>query len=461
MIHTPAVSEQPRNPKTFATMAAVEAGDAPFSVSYQAGEIDADGNYLGGTELIAMAAYNGKLYAANGYTADNPGTDPSPGPQVLVLDSPDKKWRQLHAFSETGRLYMTRSLRRFNRIGALRSINFTTDLEGHRLSEQERPRASFLMVALAGQNGDNGDVYAWNEMVNQWIPADIGLRSVRSIGFYRDPLTGSERVFAGGGSGNGRHPGGVYSGAYDARSHSIVWDQTPEFNLFSYRVTDFFEYQGRLFFGARPSIFERINGPHPSWKSVYTYDVQQSREIQRWSGDSGFRGFGIIPDPNGDGERLLAGMEGSGILYRLRLPTTASAQATSIEEQNVRKSLITRFGFPYPYLYVVVAYSDMPLIRGEGPNDSANLIGLGVYHPLRGHEHSAWYYVRDYSGRYNLHEIQSLSENPLIATREIIESPFPSEAGKIFYISGYDTNSQPCHNTAWIYRVGVHTLLER
>jgi hypothetical protein len=455
----------------FAKSAIVETSpDAPFSISYEAGQVDANGKYLGGTELTAITAHNGKLYAANGYTADDPGADPSPGPQVLVLDSPESKWRELHAFSEAGRASAADALAnrtpllssgsnsnlRFSRIGVIKSGKFTVDGRGLPLTEQEKLRASFLIVGLAGQNGNNGDAYSWNEIENQWIPAGIRLPSIRSIGFYRDPSTGVERVFAGGGSAKGRLRGGIYSGVYDLRSHSVAWDHIPEYDDFEYRVMGFFEYEGRFFFGARPSIYERINGPNPGWNSVYSYDAQQSQAIERWPGDSGFRGFGKVPNPSGGGQRLLSALEGPGIVYRLRPRETPVEQAAiSLTEKNVRQSLIAQFGFPSPYLYLVVAYSDMPRIENK------TLITLGVYHPLRGHENSAWYYVRDDYGQYQLREIQSLSEKSLIATRQITASPFPIETGKIFYVGGYDTNSRASHNTAWIYRVGKNTLLGR
>jgi hypothetical protein len=49
---------------------------------------------IGGTEVRALAAMDGTLYAAIGYWRDTRQSDPGlPGPQVLALDSPSASWR--------------------------------------------------------------------------------------------------------------------------------------------------------------------------------------------------------------------------------------------------------------------------------------------------------------------------------------------------------------------------------
>jgi hypothetical protein len=144
---------------------------------------------------------------------------------------------------------------------------------------------------------------------------------------------------------------------------------------------------------------------------------------------------------------LLGGMEGVGIVYRIR-----PGSATPLEpEIDLRKTMIEQVGVPPVYLYEVVAYNDMPLIDGR------RVIGFSAFHPFPGHENSAWLALRSDQGTYAIHEIPSLSGKPLIGVREVVESPFPDEAGQILYVGGYDTESQPCHDSGWIYRVGKTT----
>jgi hypothetical protein len=44
--------------------------------------------------------------------------------------------------------------------------------------------------------------------------------------------------------------------------------------------------------------------------------------------------------------------------------------------------------------------------------------------------------------------------------RSITVSPFPEDDGKVLYLGGFDTNVQPCHNSAWIQRVGFTTAMQ-
>ena len=55
------------------------------------------------------------------------------------------------------------------------------------------------------------------------------------------------------------------------------------------------------------------------------------------------------------------------------------------------------------------------------------------------------YYMVEVGGR------GSKTSRPLTAVRCFEHSPFPSEAGAI-YFGGYDCNSNPSDNTAWIYK---------
>ena len=71
-----------------------------------------------------------------------------------------------------------------------------------------------------------------------------------------------------------------------------------------------------------------------------------------------------------------------------------------------------------------------------------------------------WYLVRYPNGRYDLRQITAspIRGQALVATRSIASSPFPNDAGAL-YFAGYDANKAPAHNTAWIFRASVATAL--
>src|SRR5712691_6138586 len=71
-----------------------------FQASYAAGSRDEAGRFLGGTEMRLLVAHGGRLYAGNGYWEDRPGPEGLQGPQILVLDRPDGRWRVDHTFAE-------------------------------------------------------------------------------------------------------------------------------------------------------------------------------------------------------------------------------------------------------------------------------------------------------------------------------------------------------------------------
>jgi hypothetical protein len=82
-------------------IAAAAALPAGFEVSFQPGSEDGAGRFMGGTEMRVLAAHAGKLYAGNGYWEDRPGSEGRQGSQILVLDTPDARWRVDHDFAES------------------------------------------------------------------------------------------------------------------------------------------------------------------------------------------------------------------------------------------------------------------------------------------------------------------------------------------------------------------------
>jgi hypothetical protein len=429
-----------------------------FGVAYQAGQRGQNGQRLGGTELMNLAAYKGKLYAGTGFWEDVRGEGPDPIPQVLVLDSPGGSWREDHAFSErlsNGRL-------RFVRVNALRVITFTTDGQGHPLREP----VAVLIAGLGGVGPGLGAVFCRDDATGKWTEVNSGTRTVRALGFYRDPVTGVDRVFAGGGSGTtGLVLGGVYDPSAPGR---IRWDKNPEFAGFGYRVMAFAECNRRLYFAAGREVYERtVNGHHPKWRRIYEYLRPMGPH------NSGLRGLTAVPDPDGPGhEVLLAAAEGvPGLMLRID-PMKADSARTELD---IASFLRKQWGTIHD-THVVAAYNDMPVVSDPRTNQMLYLVGLEARCPLPDKSNSAWYLVRDANARYSLHEVPPVGSRPprylssfghptlgpapnLVAVRAIIVSPFPEDASRVLYLGGYDAARQDAHNTAWLYRVGLNTAL--
>jgi len=455
-----------RNP---ATTSDSRVPSEPFAVSYQAGKLDAGSNLMGGTELMNLVAYKGKLYAGVGYWEDESSNDQTPGAQILVLDSPRDRWRIEHTFSER----LPNGSRRFRRVTALQVITFATDGRGRALPQL----VSMLVAGLDPFGG--GAVFSLDDDTGRWSETELPRTSYRALTLYRDPITGVDRIFAGGAGyedKSGHRPGGIFSGVYDPSAPGrIRWSETAEFTGFGDRVVAFADCNGHLYFSSKPGIYERTtNGSHPVWSEIYSYSHPMRPN------SSGLRGLTTIPNPNGSGQVILAAAEEAPCVI-LRIDPADDHRVTT--ELNVDEFLFKHWGrLLVPY--VIAAYNSMPIVRDPDSNQSVHIIGLQAFCPLPGKEHSAWYLIRDANARYSLHEIRPVPLIPesgqpshhylsmvtngrptterspnLGAVRTIIVSPFASDTGHALYFGGYDTDGRPAHNTAWLYRVGLRTAL--
>jgi hypothetical protein len=64
-----------------------------FSKDYYPGTYDANNKYLGGTDLMYLVNHKGKLWAGTSVWNDNPGSDPTPGPQILYKETSSSNWK--------------------------------------------------------------------------------------------------------------------------------------------------------------------------------------------------------------------------------------------------------------------------------------------------------------------------------------------------------------------------------
>lgn len=433
-----------------------------FQVSFAAGAGDANGRFAGGTEMRLLTTHGGRLYAGNGYWEDRPGPEGLQGAQILVLDGPGASWRVDHAFEERLANGRWRDLA----VGALAEATFSTDGSGRLLATPQS-----LLLASTWDLTGAARVFTRDDTTNTWSavtlaydrPAPDFLPQIRSFGTHHDRVTGVDLVFA------GEMPRGIFAGSFDPTAPGrIRWRPAPELEASAVsagfpgldgrlRVSSFAEANGRLYAAVGQQIYERTDGPQPRWRLVDT-NPRPGRS------ETGLRGLTTIPSA-GAGDALLAAVEGSAP----RLVRINPSDGSEVTELDLADFLTGAWKMRPGY--VIAAYNDMTRVRG--PSGVSLLIGLMAFIPRKtpianGHtvvdvgygqvESGAWYLVRSPDARYVLHEVKAAFGHPLVATRSIAASPFPSD-GNTVYLAGYDANKSPAHNTAWIAHASVSAAL--
>jgi hypothetical protein len=442
-----------------ALAASMERGRADdFQVSYAAGARDEAGRFMGGTEMRLLVPHGGKLYAGNGYWEDRPGAEGPQGAQILVLDTPGGRWRLDHAFEERLPSGRWRDLA----VGALTEAVFATDSSGRPL-----PRPIQVLLASTWDLTGAARIFTRDDASGTWPAIELAqdqpgrdfLPQIRSFGGHRDRTTGVDLAFA------GYTPRGIFSGGYDETAPGrIRWGAVPELDASTVstafsglagrlRVSSFAEANGRLYAAIGQQIYERVDGPTPQWRLIYTNSRPGHSE-------TGLRGLTAIPGGSGR-EVLLAAVEGNAARL-VRIDPTTGAEATELDLEDF---LARAWGMRVNY--TIAACNDMTKVGG------AVLLGLMAFVPRNavipaGHsvidvgygqvESGAWYLVRRPAGHYDLHQIAAAFTQPLVATRTIRVSPFPGESDAI-YFGGYDANKAAAHNTAWIAKSALGTAL--
>jgi hypothetical protein len=441
-----------------------------FEVSFSAGSRDAEGHFMGGTEIRALVAHAGKLFAGNGYWMDRPGPERFQGPQILVLDRPGGRWRVDHAFEG----WMPNGRPRNLAVGAMGEVNFATDGNGKPLAKPVS-----ILLASTWEFTDEDQVFARDDATGAWTATTLAydervpgarqrLTQIRSFRSHRDRVTGIDYAFA------GQRPHGIFSGVYDPTVQGrIRWSRTPELDISaisapefrgmrgSGRVASFAECNDRLYATVGQQVYERIDGPAPRWRLIYTNpDPGYSQ--------SGLRGLTAVPSPSGEGQALIAGVEGTAPRI-VRIDPRSGSEATELD---LRDFLGKAWGMGVRY--AIAGYNDMTEVR-ESNGEDVLLIGLeavvepgpqvaadhGFFDIGSGRvvEGGAWYLIRRPNGDYDLRRIPAARPGQLmVATRSIVASPFPPERDAI-YFGGFDTSKTWVHDTAWIVRSTVEAAI--
>ncbi len=399
-----------------------------FELSYQAGQKDLFGNWMGGTEIIHLTEHKGKLYAGVGYWKDHPyffdkDNEPWAGAQILAKDASIFPWR------------VEENVGWFSvRVDGLKSIPIL-DAGGNAIDH-------LLIAGSSDYMEDSFSVWLRNDAKGIWekttiCSADIG-ESTRSFGYHLDEKTGEYLVFA------GTTKGRVFSGVVDASKPSEVkWNAEPEHADSNGRVMAFTEANGVLYCSIGETLYKRMDGVQPYWQPlVLPETISRGRENDPMV----IRGLTTIPNPNGKGEVILFSRENTGQIFHL----DPNQPSDTFFELDVVSYFTKEWGNRRGGL---IAYNDMVPYQIPDSDTTVHLISIQVHHPDDQYDLPRSYFlIRWPNGEYT-HQVvhdPSLPYHPELRALRCI-CPSPWNEGELF-VGGFDCNKRFAHNTAWIMK---------
>jgi len=267
-----------------------------WSVSYSPGYYDAKNHFVGGTEIMTLTPFNGKLYAANAYPFDTPGPEGPQNSQVLVLNSPAGVWQQEVSF---GGSYCNA----FNsydhtpqcnyQTEIVSPLTFVTDANGTTLN----PAVTILTATTTSHpvSFAHVNVYSFskNNTDGKWYQSLVHVStgkidtSIRSLATHIDPTAGPGGVPLAMAFGGADVPAGIFSATLSptqatAGHNPLVWNTNVEFQITTYsgtctvsrlRILSFAESLDsngklRLYAGVCDTIYVRTDGPQSTCTST-------------------------------------------------------------------------------------------------------------------------------------------------------------------------------------------------
>lgn len=447
--------------------------------SYNAGYVDRNGAWAGGSEIMHLVAHDGRLFAANGYWDDAKWVIPPDGQkqsaQVLRLDKPSGRWEvdlDMGRANDLGLQYMKGNI--------LKSVTFTRNVNGKLL---DKPRTLIVMAAGAHFEG-GGAVSAWvrDDKTNKWRHTLVrhgsnagGVRWVpRDMQVYRDKITGQERLFLLLGN------PGIISGVFHAEANGgkgeIRWDRHVEFPFLTkgsvkMRPLGIAIANGSLYFSEGASIYRRNDGPRPSYTEILNLDQDTDTDI------GGIRGLTAINNPNGPGQSLLflwAKATGStSDIKRLdpngKRDVYGQFTYTLHDEVRIADLMSKRLGLKIPY--TLGAHNMMYAVTHPVTGKAVHLIGFQGnlagstdkvdqlrWKPSRLYA-GAQYAVRHDAKTYTVHEVNNryVENKPeLVSPRAFCLSPFGNDH---LYVGGHDASRHISDNMAWVFNAPLKVTL--
>jgi hypothetical protein len=203
-----------------------------------------------------------------------------------------------------------------------------------------------------------------------------------------------------------------------------------------------------------------VDGPNARWEWVPIKEWEDPQQPGRSLRTSQLRGLTAVPAPDGKGEVLLVAWDTRDAVIE-RIDPRNDFKTTV--ELNLREFFAKQWGRTAGISSF--AYNDMLPAAHPVTGERVHLIGLWLVHPDgEGNElgKSSWYLVRYADGTYRYQRIWD-EKNALTGAkyglrgcRSIRPSPFPEEAGRVWYFCGFDQfgaqGAGATGPTAWIYR---------
>jgi len=421
--------------------------------SFNAGNYDINDNYLGGSEVLQLVSHKNKLFASVGYWQDElniwyGGNNVNNGwSQIIRLDNSDEDW------------ILDLSLDSYHlRPGVLKQVIFTKDMNGNFLANPD----TLLITASYSSNFIFGPVTAnafiRDDQNQSWNMATIyegnmspsESYSIRDMQMYEDDITGEQKLFITVGT------IGIFAGKYNPNlQQKIEWSQEPEFGPFNIRPLGIVIANDNLFLSSGNKIFKRNNGLNPSYSVVHDFS-DLSSNIN--SAVGGIRGLSVINNNDTDSMILMWCPDGQSKGSIFRLDPNLNNGFDRVYETKV--SLLVEDYLPGVTVnYLLGAYNEFYKVYDNVYNDYYHIVGFEStinnqnYLSWNGYYSGGLYAIRNSSGDYEINEISydfSLNDNPLVATRCYVKSPFNNEDA--IYFGGFDPNGFIATNKAWIYK---------
>ena len=423
--------------------------------SFIAGNLDINGLFMGGSEVLHLVPHKNKLFASIGYWEDENniwygGNDLNLGwAQIICLENEDDSWK---IDFDLGLNYLRPEI--------LKQVIFTKDYNGNTLDAPD----TLLIVGAYSPNYISGivtaNIFIRNDVNSSWdqvlvyeggFPAGENY-SMRDIEIYTDQVTGIENLIISVGT------QGIFSGKYNPNvDGKIEIGLNPEIGPLSIRSLGIAVANNALYFSSGNKIFKRNDGFNPSYDVVHDF-IDLGSNIN--SAVGGIRGLSTISNPSGVNESMLLmwcpNGQSRGTIFRL--DPNESQEFDRVYETKI--SLLVEDYLPGETVtYLLGAYNEFYSFTDPATNDEYNIIGIESL--LQGDNYPTWnsfysgaiFALRDNSAQYELQEINGaidFDDNPLVSVRCYVESPFENEDA--LYFGGFDPNGYTSTNNAWIYK---------
>ena len=429
--------------------------------SFIAGNLDINGLFMGGSEVLHLVPHKNKLFASIGYWEDENniwygGNDLNLGwAQIICLANEDDSWK---VDFDLGLNYLRPEI--------LKQVIFTKDYNGNTLDAPD----TLLIVGAYSPNYISGivtaNIFVRNDANGLWdqvlvyeggFPAGENY-SMRDIEIYTDQVTGIENLIIS----IGTH--GIFSGKYNPNINGkIEMGLNPEIGPLSIRSLGIAIANNSLYFSSGNKIFKRNDGFNPSYDVVHDF-LDLGSNIN--SAVGGIRGLSTISNPSGVNESMLLmwcpNGQSRGTIFRL--DPSESQGFDRVYETKI--SLLVEDYLPgVTVTYLLGAYNEFYSFTDPASNEEYHIIGIESL--LQGENYPTWnsfysgaiFVLRDNSAQYELQEINGaidFEDNPLVAVRCYVKSPFENEDA--LYFGGFDPNGYTSTNNAWIYKRIWNTL---